>query len=153
MTVITLSTYITNTVRYIRHVSQAFKIRHSCSVHYTKSLLNLFQAERFDINCSGCISEDLRTVTQNPHVPTARARPLKPLQFGSLIPPILRKKSVPLYIPHKVFPEAVCAYIPHTQRVGITILTTKRDSHTKKDLSIFIYLSPFRVADTQFRSS
>ena len=96
MEVISLSTYITNTVRYIRHVSQAFTIRHSYSIHYTKSLLNLFQADKFDINCSGCISEDLRTVTQNPHVPAARARPLKPCQFGSLIPPTLRKKSTPL---------------------------------------------------------
>ena len=45
MAVISLSTCITNTVRYIRHVSQAIAIRHSCSIHYTKRLLNLFQAD------------------------------------------------------------------------------------------------------------
>ena len=52
---------------------------------YTKSMQDLFLQERFGINCSGCILEDLRTAAQNPSMPVAMASAVEASPILSLI--------------------------------------------------------------------
>ena len=97
MTVISLSTSTTNTVRDNRQASKAFTFRHSSHIYYTKSLLNLFYASIFDINCSGCILKQLKTVVQNPTAPAARGSATGGLPIQEPhIPPPFEKKSTRL---------------------------------------------------------
>ena len=72
VTGIPLSTSFMNTVKDNRQASQAFKTEHFCHIFYTKILLNVFQADRYGINCSGCISEHLRNVAKNPSASAER---------------------------------------------------------------------------------
>ena len=96
MTVISLSTSVTNTIKDNGQATQAFTIKHSCLMYNTNILLNLFQADRFGKiaqNAFHSISEIL---------PRTRARmsrqlwPLYHFRFESLIPPTLRQKLTPL---------------------------------------------------------
>ena len=91
MTVISLSTSTTNTIRDNRQASKAFTFRHSSHIYYIKSLLNLFQADRFGI------FEYLRTATQKANALVARALAVEATPIWEPHPPpTLRKKSTPL---------------------------------------------------------
>ena len=91
ITVLSLSTFVTNIVKDNTLASQTYTIKHPCHIYYTKNLLNLFLRQTCLARISSILMLRKRSISEQ--LPRTRPcmqqelRPLSPHQFGSLISP------------------------------------------------------------------